>query len=764
MSHASLERYIATVLNRRTAMLALVVATVLAASAGLPGISMTHNYEVLFSEDNPERLALDALENTYTDSNRALIAIAPKEGSVFTRETLAAFVELTDAAWQAPYSTRVDSLTNFFHSEASGDDLRVEPLVRDAEALSDAELARVEAIALNEPDIAGRLVAHDGRVGGVAITFALPDASDPAVLEITGYLDTLLADLRELNPSLDYYVTGDVLFNRAFARATTRTHETLTPFALLAIVLVSSLLLRSVWGTVAIVTVILSVLLTTLGVAGWMELMFSSANSGIPIILMVLTLAYTIHIVTDTLIGLRQGLDRDAAIAESLRVNTYPVFLTSITTAIGFLSLNSSEAPPFHVLGNFVALGVVWAYIYSMTLLPALLSIMPLRASRRPALKLDFFSRLADFVIAQRKPLMWGLMALTIALLAGIPRNIMTDNWTEYFDETYEFRRDTDFISSTLTGMNALEYSLDSGREGGITDPEYLQTVDAFANWYREQPEVAHVQAFPDTMKRLNKNMHGDDPTYYRLPDSQELAAQYLLLYEFSLPFGSNLNDRIDIAKSATRMTVTTKNVSTAILRDVDVRAQQWLQANAPSMAIPASGTSIIFAHISARNIESMIFGTGIALFIISLILIGVFRSLKYGLLSLLPNLLPAAVSFGLWGYLVGRIGMTASIVVIIAFSIIVDDTIHFMNKYLMSRRAGMNPSEAVHETFCTVGRALWTTTAVLCVGFLIYASSGFEMSRVNGLMVTTTLLFALAGDFLLLPALLMAIDRKKKL
>ena len=344
----------------------------------------------------------------------------------------------------------------------------------------------------------------------------------------------------------------------------------------------------------------------------------------------------------------------------------------------------------------------------------------------------------------------------------GIPRIELTDNWTRYLDERYEFRRDTDFVSANLTGMETLEYSLDAGREGGITDPEYLREVDAFAEWYREQPEATHVRAFPDIMKRLNKNMHGDDPAFYRLPDDAALAAQYLLLYELSLPFGGDLNDRIDIAKSATRMTVVLRSLSARHQRELDVRAQAWLRANAPRLATEASGVSIVFAHLSQRNIESMLSGTIIAMGLISLILILVFKSVRLGLVSLVPNFIPAAMSFGLWGYLVGHVGLSASVVTAMAFGIIVDDTIHFLSKYLKARRESLPPPEAVRAAFRAVGQALWTTTAVFSLGFLVFASSGFEVSWALGLLVTITIVFALLADFLLLPPLLMAIDRKK--
>ena len=756
-----LERYTDAVLRYRWLVVVLATLVMLAITAGVRFITVTNDYRILFGEDNPQLAAFDALENTYSASKAVLIAVTPRDGSVFTREALGAVEELTEAAWRAPYSSRVNSLTNYTHSEALDDDLVVAPLVDDASSLSDADVVRIEKVALNAIEIVGRLVSHDGRTAGVAINFILPENADQAVIEITDYLNSVLNQARKSHPDIDYYMTGDVVMDRTFADVTKNDMETLTPVVFLLIVGATVILLRSILSTLAIVAVLVFVINTTMGFAGWNGVVFSPTNAGVPIIVMVIAIADSIHIVTSVLLGMRRGLDRNAAIVESIRINAYPVFITSVTTAIGFLSLNASDSPPFHVLGNYVAFGVLCALVYTMTLLPALLSILPLRTPRVQSEGTVFFDRFADFVIARRKFLLWFVTAVVVVLILGVPRIELSDNLAQYFDDRYAFRRDTDYIIENLTGVDKLEYSLSAGREGGITDPDYLRQVDAFAEWYRAQPEVTHVQAFSDIMKRLNKNMHGDDPAFYRLPQDPDLAAQYLLLYEFSLPFGSDLNDRIDVAKSATRLSVVTRNAWSRDLRELDKRAQVWLRANVPDFANEASGLSMIAAHLTLRNINSMLRGTITAMALISFILIWIFKSVRVGLLSLLPNFIPAIMSFGLWGYLVGHVGIASSVVIAVVFGIVVDDTIHFLSKYLKARREGLPAPEAVRYTFNTVGHALWTTTAVLSVGFLVFATSGFEVSWALGLLVTVTIVFALVADFLLLPTLLIAIDRR---
>ncbi len=757
----SLEQYIALTLRYRWLVLALSVAVMLVLAAGLRFISISNDWRDMLDEDNPQLVAFDALEDTYTATDAAVIAIAPKEGSVFTRESLTAIEELTEAAWQVPLSSRVDSLTNYNHSEAFEDDLIVEPLVDDPGSLSDDDIARIRMIALTESSIAGRLVSHDGRVAGLVISFALPEHLDAVEIEIFNNIQNILDQARLNHPDIDYHLTGNIFVNQIMSDAAQDDMGILVPFAFLVIVTVAAILLRSLFGTLSLVVVIIFVVVSTMGVIGWTGLVLNAANSGVPLIIMTLAIAHSVHIVATITSAMGRGLDRDAAIVESLRDNAWPMFLTTVTTMIGFLSMNASDSPPFRILGNLVAFGMLAAFVYSMTLLPALLSVLPLRASTVSAGHSVFFDRLGAFVVARRTLLLWSMVIVVVALVSGVPRVELTDNWTQHLDERYEFRRDTDFVIENLTGVETLEYSLNSGREAGITDPEYLRKIDAFAEWYRAQPEVAHVQTFSAIMKRLNKNMHGDDPAFYQLPEDSELAAQYLLLYELSVPFGMDLNNRMDIGKSSTRMTVTLDRLKSEDLRKLEVRGQEWLRANAPDLATEASGYSLIFAHLAIQNTKSMLGGTVTGMILISLILIGIFKSLRLGLVSLVPNLIPASMAFGVWGYLYSEVGPAGSLVTAIAFGTVVDDTIHFMSKYLKARREGFSSSEAVRSAFSSVGRALFTTTMVLVLGFLVFATSGFAISWMLGLLVALTIGFALVCDFLLLPPLLIAIDRK---
>jgi predicted RND superfamily exporter protein len=459
---------------------------------------------------------------------------------------------------------------------------------------------------------------------------------------------------------------------------------------------------------------------------------------------------------------MRQGIEKRAAMVESLRINFSPIFLTSLTTAIGFLSLNFSDAPPFRDLGNISAMGVIAAFLFSVILLPALATLLPSRVkeTQKKSIMIKMMASFADWVIAKKKVLLIGMTTLAIVLFALIPRNELNDIYVEYFDDRIKFRTDTDFVVKNMTGIYFIDYSLDSKTPGGLSEPKVLAQIDTFSEWLREQPEVIHVNTIVDTFKRLNRNMHGDDQSWYRLPENRELAAQYLLLYEMSLPYGLDLNNQIDIDKKSTRLSITMETISTQEVLAFEKRVEAWMTVNTPLIKSVGASPTVMFAHIGMKNIMSMLTGTTIALLLISLILMIALKSVRYGILSLVPNLVPAGMAFGFWFLIDGEVGLALSIVTAMTLGIVVDDTIHFLSKYIRARREqNLNAEDAVRYAFSTVGVALWVTSLALISGFLVLSTSSFELNAGMGLLTSIVIVFALLADFLLLPPLLIKLD-----
>ncbi len=725
-------------------------------------IQFASDYEYWFSKDNPQLAAFLEIQNTYGKSDNVIFLITPKDGNVFSSSTLASVEWLTKQAWQIPYSSRVDSLTNYQHTYALGDELVVEDLVKKASALSSEKLERIKEIALNEPLLLNRAISVDGKVTAVNVTINLPKNTPEGTPAITAFSQNLMVQLKEQNPDLDLHLSGVIVMDNAFIK-TSQSEGYLTLIMLFLVIGGLVVLLRSVTGTISTLIIIIFSAVATMGFSGWLGVKLTPVSANAPIIILTVTVAHAVHIIVSFLNFMRSGMAKQEAMVESLRTNLQPIFIATVTTGVGFLSMNFSDIPPFHDLGNMIAVGVLISFLTSVAFLPGLILLLPIRVSVSKEYENRYMHKLSNFVICFHKPLLWSLVGLTSILIVCISNNEVDEEVWKFFDETVTFRTDTDYASEHLSGPYFMEYSLKSNEVGGVSNPDFLRQVDSFKEWLYKQPEVVHVSTITDILKRLNKNMHGDDVAWYVLPDDKNLAAQYLLLYEMSLPYGLDLNNQINVDKSATRVTASLHNLSTKEMIVFELRVEEWLALRLPDVGLTAGSSQYMFSHIGQRTVPKMAVGISFAMMFISLLLMFVFRSFRIGVLSLVPNLAPPAIAFGIWGLLVGKVGFTHAVAIGMTIGIIVDDTVHFLSKYLLARREkGLCPEDAVRYAFSSVGVALIITTTVLVVGFMALTLSTFKLNVDLGAITALTIAIALILDFLLLPALLLVFDKNK--
>lgn len=749
------------IIRFRWAVLLLTIIAVGLAATGMRHLEFSTNYRVFFSDENPELTAFEDFQEIYTKNDNIIFVIKPAEGKIFTPEVTDAIERITEKAWSIPYAIRVDSITNFQHSWADGDDLTVEDLITGGATLSQETLDEKEAIAFSEPLLYGNLISKDGLTTGVAVTLQMPQVSIREVPEAVAVARQIRTEINAEFPDLKIAISGISMLNNAFAEAGESDVATLVPIMYGVLLIFLIVMLRSFSATFATLLVIGFSSLVAMGIAGYSGIKLTPISVTAPTIILTLAIADSIHILVTMLNLMREGADKHSALKETLRINILPVSITSLTTIVGFLALNFSDSPPFWHLGNITATGIAAAWALSIAFLPAALSVLPLKVKQCEKSRFSLvenFGKLADFVIYRRKPILVTMSAVALALIALIPTIQLNDQWVEYFDHRIEFRNDAEFAIENLNGPYVIEYSLLAEDGGGISEPEYLNNLENFTAWLRAQGEVTHVFSYSDIIKKLNKNLNGDDQSFYRIPNDRQLAAQYLLLYELSLPYGLDLNNRINIDKSATRVTATLENMATTGVRDFLTRSENWIADELPAyMQSKPTSATVMFSFISERNINQMITGNIFALILIGGIMIMTLRSLSIGLLSLIPNSIPILMTFGLWALLVGQVGMAAATITATSLGIIVDDTVHFLTKYLRGRREkNLNRPDAIRYAFKTVGPAIFITTVILTIGFGVLATSTFLINAQMGLLTAIAIVFALITDLLLLPAILM--------
>lgn len=752
------DKFAAAVIRWRWLIIIATLAAVVLIAQGAKSIEFSSNYRVFFSEDNEQLIAFETLQNTYSKSDNVLFVIEPESGEVFNAQTLAAVQDLTERAWQLPYSTRVDSITNYQHTQAEEDDLLVNDLV---EFPDEADYEYVREVALSEPLLVRRLISEDGQITAVNATVQLPQLTELEMPEVVAFAREMIAQFEADYPDVNVYMTGSVMLGNSFSESAQKDMKTLLPVMFLVIIVTLWLLLRSITGTVATVAVIILAVASAMGMFGWLGWTLTGPSTSAPTVITTMCVADCVHILVTFLFNMRQGMAKADAMQESLRINFQPVFITSVTTVLGFMTMNFSEVPPFQDLGNTVAMGVIAAFLLSVTFLPALVMVLPVRIKEKRQTSHRAIDNLAQFVIRNRGRVLFASVFVSAVLFTLIPMNQVNDEFVKYFKTSVKFRQDTDFTAEKLSGIYTMQYSLVAGESNGISDPAFLEQVERFSNWLKSKPEVTNVETITEIFKRLNKNMHADEQAYFRLPENKELAAQYLLLYEMSLPYGLDLNNQLNVDKSSVRILVTLENISSKQTLALENEIAHWLNTNTTIEEFYAASPNIMFSHIGKRNVDSMVAGVAYALVIICMIMIAVLRSLKLGVLSIIPNIVPIAAAFGLWGLFSGNVGISIGTAVGMILGIVIDDTVHFLSKYQRARREkGYTPEQAVEYAFSTVGTALWVTTLVLCAGFMILALSDFNMNAYMGIFTAATIALALLFDFFALPALLLKIDR----
>lgn len=740
----------------RWLVIVMTLLVVFAASIGATRLTTLMDYRAFFSPQNPELQAFEEHQQTYTKPDGFVLLVKAQSGNVFEPNTLQAIEEITEKSWQLPFATRVDSLTNFQYTYGDGDDLIVEDLFEDSADWDTARILERRQIALSDPLLVERAVTSSGDASAINVLINLPGESRtelPTSYQAAQALrDQIMADY----DGVDVHLSGMSGLNYAFATEAPKAMGSLLPIMFVIIIVLSAIFLRSIRATMVMMLVVTLATVFAMGMAGFLGIGISPVSAAAPIVILTLAVADCMHIMMTYRANMREGMQKHNALADAVRTNTVAITVTSITTVIGFLALNFSDAPPFGALGNMSAIGIAAAWALSLTFFPAVASFVSIRPKKTGAAQ-PFMRKFANVIIANRRSALLAGLALSGTFIALVPTLSLNDQFTEYFDESVEFRRETDVLKEHF-GPLAIDFSIEGiNGVGSVSDPEYLETLDGFTEWLRDQPNVSHVFSYSDIIKRLNRNMNSEDEAFYKVPSDRNLAAQYLLLYELSLPYGLDLNDRINIDKSASRITVSIKPISTLETKALLKGADDWFAANAPAYKHQSASAQVMFTYIADRNMNSMVVGTAVAIIAISLVIMIALRSFSLGALSIVPNGLPILSAFGAWALLVGEVGFSVASVGSISLGIVVDDTVHFLAKYRLARsEKGLSPEDAIRYAFENVGMAILANTVILVSGFLVLMLAAFKPTVDMGLLTALSMIFALVLDFLLLPVLLL--------
>lgn len=742
----------------------LVVLGALVLGAGAKDAQFSANQRDFFKSTDQHLNDLIKIENEYTSDKNIMVLVEPKNGNVFTRDNLRVLQQLTEFGWQVPYSQRVESLSNHLYTRVNGDELLVEYLAEDESTLSDAELVKRREYAVNKVGVKDYLVTPKGDLALVVVILNLPENNEgDAATEVVQFTRDHLEKMRAQYPDVNFRLAGGVAVETTLPQIVQDDGKTIFPFALILVFLFLTLVLRDLMGNLACIATALVSIMAGMGAVLWSGIKVSPILANTPAIIVILAMADCIHVMVNYSQGLAKGLEKKDALIKSIEVNFNPIIFTSLTTAISFFALTFSESPPFAHMGIAAGVGILYAMLASLTFLPALVYYLPSRASgvtRFPGMGglIRFYQPHSNKIIA-------GFTIIMIGLGSLIPLNKLDDNFIEFFDENLEIRRNMDFMIERISGSVVVNLSLPAADNGGIYDPEYLKLLEDLQLRLQESPNFRSATSLLEVMKTLNRNLHEDDPDWYKIPDSRELAAQYLLMYEMSLPFGQDLNNLVNFDRSESRVIAIYDQLSDSELIALEKRLGDWLKQHRFDTEEAVIGSAnLAFAHMQYTNVNNLSKGFAVALVFISFLLILMFRSWSLGLTSMVPNLFPAAMAFGIWALISGKIGFGMSVGITITLGIVVDDTIHFLAKYKYAReQLKLDNYHSVEYAMDTVGIAMVLTTAMMAIAFTSLLFSDFIPNQDLGLITIITIVCAVLVDLILLPVILLKLFGDKK-
>ena len=753
------KRWAELVMNFPKASIFLVVLVAVILGAGAKDAEFSANQRDFFKSTDQHLNDLIKLEDEYASDKNIMVIVEPSDKDVFTRNTLRAIQALTEFGWQIPYSQRVESLSNHLYTRVDGDELMVEYLVSDESTLSDQDLAERRQYATGKVGVKDYLITPAGDIALVVVALNLPqDKEGQAAVEVVDYVKEHIKAIRAQYSDVHFRIAGQVAVEVTLPEIVETDGRTIFPIALVLVFLFLTFVLRDLMGNLACIATALVSILAGMGAVLWSGVKVSPILANTPAIIVILAMADCIHVMVNYAQGLAQGLDKKQALIKSIEVNFSPIIFTSLTTAISFFALNFSESPPFAHMGTAAGIGILYAMLASISFLPALVYYLPSKASGVTVFPpmgglIRFYQPHANKIIA-------GFVAVMVLLGSLVPLNRLDDNFVEFFDDNLEIRRNMDFLIERISGSVVVNLSLPATSKGGIYDPEYLALLEDLQNKLQQSPNFRSATSLLEVMKTLNRNMHQDDPDWYTIPDSRELASQYLLMYEMSLPFGQDLNNLVNFDRSESRVIVIYDQLSDKELINLEAQLKQWLQLHEfdTDSAVIGSG-NLAFAHMQFTNVNNLSKGFVVALVFISFLLIFMFRSWSLGLTSMIPNLFPAAMAFGLWGVISGKIGFGMSVGITITLGIVVDDTIHFLAKYKYGReQLKLNNYRSVEYAMDTVGVAMILTTAMMAITFTSLLFSDFVPNQDLGLITIITIICAVLVDLILLPVILLKI------
>lgn len=741
----------------------LVIAAITACfAANLPRIQFSSSVENFFISGDPDKAFFEEVKQVFGHDGITVVAmVSPGGEDIFTRDRLMKLSRVSEDIEAIPGVRKVLSLTNVKRIYGSGMQINVSPLIAEVPAAAEQMAALKNAVSEN-PMYDRNIVSADRRTAAINVFLDDFDQDEKRYYEI---MDRIAAILNREEGPEKFYVCGIAATSTATHRAIIRDLQRFLPLTFVLIIIILFVSFRSVRG---VVLPLLTVVVATTWSLGFMALI------GVPISMITVVLppqivaigsSYAIYIMSDYLEELTEEGTREEIVSSTLSRATLPLLLCALTTVIGFGSLIWNRIPSLRGMGIAAVFGISVSVILSLTLVPAVMAVLPkMRVRRReimdqekvPGLMDQFIAALADFDIKHRVAILVATVVVCLVAALGMFRIEFDTDFLRFFKSDDPVTVANNMQQKYLAGAAPFFVILDAKGPDAFKDPALLRRMELFQNWMTQKMDgVDLTLSLTDYIKLLNRVFHKNDPAFYRIPETQKEIAQLLLFYTMSgdqSDFSPYVNGDYSKANIMIRTRLVGSNETKAAITEIEEYAAKWFGKTA---TVKVAGTIYMInksaEQVAAGQISSIFSCVALIFVVMSIFLL----SARTGFIAMLPNIVPILILFGIMGWFKITLNFSTSLIACIALGNVVDDTVHTMSFYNDQLKTVLDPDEAMRRTMKAMSKpAIYTSLSLFC-GFTILAASDFVPVREFGWLTGLTIMIAIIGDQVMLPALL---------
>lgn len=746
-----MRRWTKLILDHPWLIIGIAAAITILAGSLLPRITFEASIDAMIPDDDPVLRELAQVVEDFGTQDLFFIAVQAED--VFAPEVLGKIDALAQELESLVGVAGVQTPLNAQKVESSFFGLEIGPMTQDVPH-SAAEIEQFKTDILSSP-YAGRLITADGR--GAALLLELEN----------GTLDrnTLMGQIEELveryrDPET-IHVVGDAYILYFTEQAMKSDLVKLVPFVVVIIGLVLYLTLRSLLGIIIPLITVGASVIWTVGIMIWQGIPVSIISMAMPVILVTIGIASSIHILTKYQEALAEGLPKREALEETFRTITSPVLMAALTTAAGFASLITAFVQPIREFGVLTAIGVLLAMALSLGLVPALLILV-----QEPKVKLADSTRkdgpltrilkaLTGWAVDYPKRLAAVVGVILVVFALGATRITLESNIVNYFGSSSPVKQATMVIEEVFGGSMQISVVVDTGQEDGVKDPAVLQELVAISSYLNSWETINHATSIADVIRELNQALWDGDPEAYVIPETREAVAQQLLL--FSMQGGSGLDSLVTYDYSRALVTAQMKTLDAEEMARTMAEVESYLaeRYRGSGLTVHLTGTPKVMMRLMNRYVQTQISSLVSSSLMVGLIVALLMKSVVLGLFSLIPLIFTVLINFGIMGFTGLPLDAVTSIISSVAIGIGVDYAIHYISRYRLEAAAGHDTVTALRRTGTSAGRAIVFNALALIIGFLVLAFSQFRAIAVFGYLVSATMIVSSLAALLVIPLLL---------